>query len=152
MTKVMRQPSLARCRRSLLPAIVGLLAVGAATGCAGIDSSQKLPAVNVSVRDFRVKSERELPSGEVRLRVYNKGPDTHELILVRTGQGPLPLRADGLTVDEDALESLTVTTVDGLEPGVRKEARIHLRPGRYVLFCNMAGHYLSGMHTIVVAR
>jgi uncharacterized cupredoxin-like copper-binding protein len=29
---------------------------------------------------------------------------------------------------------------------------LHLTPGRYVLFCNMAGHYLGGMHrTLVVA-
>ena len=27
-----------------------------------------------------------------------------------------------------------------------------LDPGRYVLFCNMYGHYLGGMHAVLVVR
>jgi uncharacterized cupredoxin-like copper-binding protein len=27
---------------------------------------------------------------------------------------------------------------------------LHLRPGRYELFCNMAGHYLGGMRAELV--
>jgi uncharacterized cupredoxin-like copper-binding protein len=27
-----------------------------------------------------------------------------------------------------------------------------LAPGRYVLFCNMSGHYLGGMHRLLVVR
>jgi uncharacterized cupredoxin-like copper-binding protein len=30
---------------------------------------------------------------------------------------------------------------------------VHLAPGRYVLFCNMTGHYMGGMHsTLVVSQ
>jgi uncharacterized cupredoxin-like copper-binding protein len=28
--------------------------------------------------------------------------------------------------------------------------RVLLKPGRYVLFCNMAGHFMAGMHTDLV--
>ncbi len=38
------------------------------------------------------------------------------------------------------------------QPGSVRELNVHLRPGRYVLFCNMSGHYLGGMHTTLVVR
>jgi uncharacterized cupredoxin-like copper-binding protein len=27
---------------------------------------------------------------------------------------------------------------------------VTLKPGRYILFCNMAGHFMAGMHTELV--
>jgi uncharacterized cupredoxin-like copper-binding protein len=27
---------------------------------------------------------------------------------------------------------------------------LRLRPGRYEIFCNMAGHYMSGMHAVLL--
>lgn len=79
------------------------------------------------------------------LAVRNRGPDTHELILVRS-RSRLPLRLDGLTVDERALSALTVATVDGAGPGTEHRLRLHLAPGRYEMLCNMAGHFMAGMH------
>jgi uncharacterized cupredoxin-like copper-binding protein len=57
-----------------------------------------------------------------------------------------------LTVDEDALKSRTALTVEGFERGRSEEARLRLTPGHYVLFCNMQGHYLGGMHATVIVR
>jgi uncharacterized cupredoxin-like copper-binding protein len=31
-----------------------------------------------------------------------------------------------------------------------EEVLLHLKPGRYELFCNMAGHYLGGMRAALV--
>ncbi len=111
--------------------------------------------VGVSERDFRisiggVSGPTHLASGDLRLRVVNRGPDTHELLVVRARGSRLPLRADGLTVDEDAVKTSTVATIEGHPPGSAEQAHLHLAPGRYVLFCNMAGHYLAGMRTEVV--
>ena len=115
-------------------------------------SSTHDPVVRISERDFRIKAPKTIRAGVVRLRVHNAGPDTHELLLVRLRGGKLPLRRDGLTVDEDALEPLHPVIIEGMERGQGDEVQVHLAPGRYVLFCNMAGHYLSGMHARVVVR
>jgi uncharacterized cupredoxin-like copper-binding protein len=144
-----------------LPLLVSLgvpvLALGA--GCAGHQSSATSHGQSIAVteRDFRIAvrgSTRRvhIASGDVRLSVGNRGPDTHELLVVRMRGSQLPLRTDGLTVDEDAVEKATVGTLDGGERGSTRQLRLHLTPGRYVLFCNMAGHYLGGMHTDVVVR
>jgi uncharacterized cupredoxin-like copper-binding protein len=103
-------------------------------------------------RDFRISPARKVvAAGDLVLRVHNLGPDSHELIVVRGG-GRLALRSDGLTVDEDAIEPATLGTLEPGDRGSERELRLRLRPGRYQLFCNMAGHYLGGMRTELVVR
>jgi len=109
--------------------------------------------VQVTERDFDITGPTQLPAGRVRLTVRNGGPDAHELIVARVGGGaPLPLRRDGLTVDEERIQA---ATVGKLEPGAPKSVRevtVNLTPGRYVLFCNMYGHYRGGMHSELVVN
>jgi hypothetical protein len=107
--------------------------------------------VGVRERDFRILlSPALVPAGRVRLTVDDVGPADHELILVRARPGGLPIRADGLTVDEDALAPVTVGALEPARPGTVRHLEVTLRKGRYVLFCNMAGHYLGGMRAILV--
>jgi uncharacterized cupredoxin-like copper-binding protein len=149
----MRRSSQWRHGGGLLLGLLTAVALGS-TACSGTGGAIRsgLPVLKVSERDFRIKAPREVRAGDVRLQATNEGPDTHELLVVRFAKGRLPLRSDALTVDEDALASVTATTIEGFERGQGREARIHLAPGRYVLFCNMAGHYLGGMHATVIVR
>jgi uncharacterized cupredoxin-like copper-binding protein len=132
--------------------LIAVLVAGGIASLRAHASSSSAPVVRITERDFRFKAPRRIAAGEVSLRVHNVGPDTHELLLVRLRNGKLPLRRDGMTVNEEALEPLHPVTVEGMERGKTREVRAHLQPGRYVLFCNMAGHYLSGMHAQVIVR
>jgi uncharacterized cupredoxin-like copper-binding protein len=116
-------------------------------GCSsgGSDGAEARAQARVVVRDFHISAPRHLTAGPVRLSIRNKGPDDHEFIVVRRGDPRLPLREDGLTVDEDAVEKATAGALEPAPPGVH-ELRLRLRPGRYVLLCNMSGHYKAGMH------
>jgi uncharacterized cupredoxin-like copper-binding protein len=131
--------------RGLIAAVLCLTATVFIYGC-GSGSGASRPAgahVPIKERDFRISAPRTLSPGRVALSVDNAGPDDHELIVVRA-PGSLPRRTDGLTLDEDAFEKQTVGV---LEPGLgQRELDVTLRPGRYVMFCNMQGHYLGGMH------
>ena len=109
-------------------------------------------ALLVKVKDFAIKAPKQLQAGNIVLHVRNAGPDTHELLLVRADGHTLPLRPDNLTVDEDALKPRTVGTLEDAHPDTLRTWKLHLAPGRYVLFCNMSGHYLGGMHTLLVVR
>jgi len=133
--------------------------IACALGAIGLSACSSSPrasdhgatVVRVTVRDFHIKvSPKHIPAGPARLVVVNKGPDTHEILVARTGSA-LPLRSDGLTVDEDKLEPVTVGEAEGESPGAVEVLRVKLRPGRYELFCNMAGHYLGGMSAQLVA-
>ena len=101
-------------------------------------------------RDFHISAPKRSRSGGLVLSVHNRGPDAHELIVVRERSARLPLRRDGSTVSEEKLEPIIVGTLEPGEPGSVRKLRLHLAPGRYELFCNMSGHYLGGMHTTLV--
>jgi uncharacterized cupredoxin-like copper-binding protein len=134
-------------------ASVVAIALLAATGC-GAGRSPTTPGaavVRVKERDFRISAPKRVAAGDVRLSIRNRGPDDHEFIVVRKERSRLPFRTDGLTIDEEALGSAEAGALEPGEPGSR-ELRVHLRPGRYVLFCNMSGHYLGGMHTELEVR
>jgi uncharacterized cupredoxin-like copper-binding protein len=139
-----------RPRLRLPSAVVGLTA--AALLAAGPGEAQRagIP-IRIVERDFSIKAAREVGAGDVMFSVRNAGPEDHELIVVRL-QGRLPFRRDGLTLDEDALEPRTVGSLEPGLPGSTRTLRVHLAPGRYLLFCNMTGHYLGGMHVVLTVR
>jgi uncharacterized cupredoxin-like copper-binding protein len=138
-----------------LGTVLLLLAVlAAAAGCGGTGKAPAAPTVlTVRERDFAISvPTRTVARGDFVLRAENRGPDAHELIVVRLGKGALPLRSDGITVDEDAVEDETAGALEPDDPGTVRDLRVRLKPGRYVLFCNMTGHFMGGMHTTLVVR
>jgi uncharacterized cupredoxin-like copper-binding protein len=126
-----------------------LLLAAALPACAG-QSSPPAPSVPVTEKDFAITGPATLQSGPVNLRVENDGPIQHELIIVRSATGTLPLRSDGITADEEALDSVTVASLGPGPTGEVRELKLNLAPGQYLLFCNMDGHYLAGMHATLV--
>jgi uncharacterized cupredoxin-like copper-binding protein len=135
-----------------LPATL-IACIGAAGLLAGCSDSASEPepgrTVTVIERDFTIKAPPEVPAGEVRLNIDNRGPDAHEFILVRADGAPLPLRDDGLSVDEDAVEERIVAALEPEQPGLHEVAAT-LTPGRYVMLCNMSGHLMGGMKRALV--
>jgi uncharacterized cupredoxin-like copper-binding protein len=112
----------------------------------------RVTAVHVTESDFHISAPKQVSNGDLLLTVANKGPENHELIVVRAASARLPLRSDGVTVNEAALQPVKQPSLEPGAPGSQRELRLHLPPGRYVLFCNMAGHFMGGMHTVLVVR
>ena len=143
----------APARLALRPAalcVTALLAALALGGCGGSSSSKPAAVVDVQERDFHIAAPQHVHAGEVTLRVHNHGPDQHELIVVRSAHG-LPMRSEGITVDEESIQRQEPGALEPGAAGAVRDLRVDLRPGRYVFFCNMAGHFLGGMHATVVA-
>ena len=110
---------------------------------------------NVLLKDFAVEQETTVvPAGTVSFLVRNQGPTTHEVIVVRTDLAPdeLPLQDDGLTVDEEGDGIKFLEEVEGLDIDDRQTLVLDLAPGRYVLYCNLEGHYLGGMYEALIVR
>jgi uncharacterized cupredoxin-like copper-binding protein len=108
--------------------------------------------VSVAEKDFHISAPSTIRAGAVSFTVHNEGPERHEFIVARVGgTSSLALRPDGLTIDEEALQKQEVGELEPGEPGTVRTLHLTLAPGRYVFFCNMAGHYLGGMrHEVVV--
>jgi len=130
-----------------------LTAAALAGACGGRSPAGGGRAVRVDVRDFKIDAPTVVPAGDVAFSAHNLGPDAHELILVRADSADeLPLRPEGITVDEDAVGLVTAGAVEPFADGTTEELSAHLEPGRYVFFCNMSGHFLGGMHAVVTVR
>ena len=131
-------------RAALALAILATLAASACAEKEPTSTEGGRRVIHVNERDFRISAPRKVSPGDVVLSVKNRGPDDHELIVAKVGRFNLPFRRDGLTLDEDAAERSIVGALEPGEPGTRR-LRVRLTPGRYLLICNMSGHYLGGM-------
>jgi uncharacterized cupredoxin-like copper-binding protein len=142
-------------RLSIGACCVAVTGVGiAAAGCGGAhgQAAGSLPVVPIIERDFTISAPKRLAAGDVIFRVRNRGPVGHEMLIVRLDQAGLPLRRDGLTVDEEALQRREIGLLEPASVGAVRDLHVRLGAGRYELFCNMSGHFMSGMHATLVVR
>jgi uncharacterized cupredoxin-like copper-binding protein len=92
----------------------------------------------------------EVPAGDVTFAVTNEsGSMIHEMVVAKvTDENVMLPYNDAMDkVDEDAAGHLG--EVAELDPGQKGELKITLEPGSYILYCNIPGHYVLGMWTIV---
>lgn len=84
-------------------------------------------------------------AGSVKVSVSNIGATTHEWVLAKTDLDPasLPTLPNG-EVDEEQLDS--PGEIPDVAPGASGDTALDLKPGKYVYFCNLPGHYAGGMY------
>jgi uncharacterized cupredoxin-like copper-binding protein len=98
-------------------------------------------------------SQSEVASGEVTFRVTNGSSElVHEMIILPapTGSRLLPYNDGNAAIDEEAAGHLG--EVAELEPGKTGAVTLDLKPGTYVLACNVPGHFKNGMWAVVTVK
>jgi uncharacterized cupredoxin-like copper-binding protein len=91
-------------------------------------------------------SPSSAPAGEVTFTVKNSSKDTIHEMIVMYRQDPsnlLPFIENENRVDED--KAGDKGEVSELNPGQSGSLTVTLAPGKYVLVCNVPGHYGAGM-------
>jgi uncharacterized cupredoxin-like copper-binding protein len=79
-------------------------------------------------------------AGKVTFIASNIGQVPHELMVER-----MPMKFDSpMHPNEDAAQGM----IEDMDPGKGGRMTMRLRPGTYMLFCNLPGHYAAGQHTI----
>jgi hypothetical protein len=117
---------------------------------AGCSASAAPPpsAITATVSEFKVATTSpNAVTGPVTFTVTNGGAATHEFVIFKSdlAADKLPLDAEG-RVDENATGVSHVDEVEDVTAGSSKTLTVSLDPGRYVLICNLPGHYVGGMH------
>jgi uncharacterized cupredoxin-like copper-binding protein len=148
-------------RYSLAATAVGLAAQGAVAATTinvqltdtGLDHpmatglAYKTPGANTAKATAMIKlSQATAAAGPVTFNVKNTSKDlVHEMLVVPMADAgkPLPYVASDMTVDEEKIKSLG--EVSELDPGKAGTLTVNLKPGTYVLLCNVAGHFDAGM-------
>jgi len=142
-----------RCGCALASSVAMILAISGCGGGASVGAGAGATVIGVTERDFQISTSiAHVSAGAVSLRINNQGPDEHELIVAPDRKGGLPMRSDGFTKNEEAIAKSEPGAITPQRPGGTEYLRLHLASGRYVLFCNMEGHYMAGMHTELVVR
>jgi uncharacterized cupredoxin-like copper-binding protein len=135
---------------------LSLVLIGSMVSCGsdsgGAVAATAVSATNVTEHDFEITLNDTLfKSGDVSFTVHNAGPSVHEFVIVKTdlAADALPTKTeDGAEiVDEDGEGFTAVDEIEDIQVDADETMTANLSAGKYVVFCNIPGHYLSGMHT-----
>jgi uncharacterized cupredoxin-like copper-binding protein len=94
-----------------------------------------------------------VPAGEVTLQLTNDSKTVvHEMLITRVADPTkqLPYKENENRADEE--KTGDIGEVAELEPGKTGALTVTLKPGTYLLYCNIPGHYMAGMWTTVTAK
>jgi hypothetical protein len=118
------------------PVVLAALAGAAAIAVSAAGAQQPTPArVQVTADEFTLALSRTtIRRGLAVVELVNLGEDDHDLALRRIAKGARVLRIPATT------------------PGGIRTLEAALTPGRYRLWCTIAGHRRRGMHALLVVR
>jgi uncharacterized cupredoxin-like copper-binding protein len=106
-------------------------------------------ALTVTMSDFAfTPKDVTAPAGEITITAPNEGKAPHELVLVKSDLAPgaLPTLANG-EADEDSFAAADLPGEIGeTEAGATGTLTVTLPAGKYVMLCNVPGHYKAGMY------
>jgi uncharacterized cupredoxin-like copper-binding protein len=118
----------------VMAAVAAALAIPAAFG-----RSDKT-IVAVKLKEFKVlPAPISAKAGPVAFKVKNVGALAHEFVIVKTNlpPGKLPVKANRVTLKP-------LGKIGPFQPGKGGALVLSLKAGKYVLYCNVAGHYKPG--------
>ena len=123
--------------------LAAMLTIGVAAASA-VRSAATATTVNVQLKEFNIiPKPTKTKAGKVTFVVKNVGKIEHEFVVIRTNLAPGKLPVSG----NEASEKGAVGEVPDLAPGESGKVTFkNLKPGKYVLICNIAGHYKAGQY------
>jgi uncharacterized cupredoxin-like copper-binding protein len=96
--------------------------------------------VNSTLGEYWIRpSSTTVSAGKITFTARNVGQVEHELMVERT---PIEMDAPGQP-NEEAAQGM----IEDMAPGQSGKMTLNLRPGTYMLFCNVAGHFAAGQFT-----
>lgn len=101
------------------------------------------PPVKLRMSEYRIRLDRgHASSGYFRLDLRNPGKVQHELAIFKTARTAKKLPVANGRVSRHGLKAVVP-----LDPGEHHVVVFgaNLRPGHYVLICDIPGHYQKGM-------
>ena len=101
-------------------------------------------SVTVIEKEFTiVPNVKSVKAGKVTFTMRNTGKVAHEMIVLKTNKAPGSLSGTGASASEKG----SLGEISGIKPGKSGKLTLTLQPGKYVLLCNLPGHYKSGQFT-----
>ena len=124
-------------------ALLAGLGVSLATAVAAPAASQAPSNVSVVLTEWKLTpSAAVIKSGKVTFVVKNDGTLDHEFVVLRTDAHHHAIAVKKGQAVETGLAGETKTVA----PGQARTITLSLKRGKYVLLCNLLGHYKAGQY------
>jgi uncharacterized cupredoxin-like copper-binding protein len=125
-----------------------LIAIAVAIPVSGLAASAGGTS-KVKLREWAIAPvPAKATAGKITFVVKNSGKTRHEFVVIRTN-----LPADKLpTKNGRASEKGQKGEIGDLLPGATKRLTLTLAKGKYVLICNLSGHYQAGQRALFIVR
>ena len=110
----------------------------------------KVTKINVTAKEMLFQlSSATAPAGLVEFVVKNEGQKPHEFVVLKNDftDKKLPLKGGNLAEDAKGLKNVGELNESKLTSGATQILQLNLTPGRYLLVCNLPGHFQAGMKT-----
>lgn len=97
-------------------------------------------------------SQDTAKAGEVTFQAVNDSKETiHEMLVIPLKEGALPpFKTAENEIDEDTAGALG--EIEEVDPGKTGAVTFNLAPGKYLLACNIPGHYTNGMWAVLTVQ
>ena len=120
---------------------IAVLCVLAALGAGGLALASQKSSVSVTEKEFKITpSVSKAKAGSVTFTVKNIGHLSHEFLVLETSTPASKLKTKGAVAVVTGLQG----KIASFKPGKTKTLTLTLKPGHYVLICNIPGHYQAG--------
>ena len=115
-------------------------AVTTTSSASGVASQE----LNVSMTEWTLDGPKTVKAGDITFNVTNKGTLKHEFVIAKgDSYAALPQEKNGHILEDSIAQSDKPGEVGEVPVGETKSATINLKPGKYVLFCNLVVGTLS---------
>jgi len=122
-------------------AFLAVAIVSAAVVASPIGASESKSLVKVQLKEFKVlPTPLSAKRFFVSFAVRNTGKIPHEFVILKTKVAPSKLQVKSAK----AVETGRVGKIAALRPGASRTLSLNLKAGKYVLLCNLPGHYQAG--------
>lgn len=110
----------------------------------------KVTKINVTAKEMLFQlSSATAPAGPVAFVVKNEGKKPHEFVVLKNDftHKKFPLKGGNLIEDAKGFKNVGEINESQLKSGTTQTLQLNLTPGRYLLVCNLPGHFQAGMKT-----
>jgi len=129
--------------RTLLIALSVVAIIASACAAAPSDTGEAATLI-ADLSDYKIVIDHpSTAAGHVVFGIRNHASMAHEFKVIKTDLAPDQLPIDAGTAK--ASESGKVGELLDIPAGATRKLALDLAPGKYVLICNVAGHYQLGM-------
>lgn len=115
----------------------------------------KVTTIKVTAKEMVFQlSSGTAPSGLVEFIVKNEGTKPHEFVVLKNDlpNKKLPLKGGNLDEDAKGLKNLGEISESKLRSSTTQALKLNLTPGRYLLVCNLPGHFPGGMRKEFIVK